>query len=170
MSVPKLIGLILTVILLSCSSTNVLSYRHKKYFEEGSEFYLHRYGPSADSVFTLSQWVRYDNPKSIDEEYVEGLTLKILDTVAAKRKVILNLSTDTTIVKSYYGLNHFMSYLNPKVYQPSGEIIVLSWTPEKITVKENVIVQHNDLGRPVKFKGKRTFLRNYEMEKPLQSR
>jgi hypothetical protein len=170
MNTPKFTALLAVIILLSCTSSNVLSHRRKKYFKEGSEFYVYRYGPLADSLFTLSQWVRFDNPKSIDEEYVEGITLQILDTTAAKQKVVLNLATDTTIVKAYYGLQNFMSYLNPKVYRPNGEITILKWTREEIAVKEDIIVKHNDLKKPIIFKGKRTFVRNYDMEKPLQGR
>jgi hypothetical protein len=148
----------------------MLSYRGRKYFEEGSEFYFYYNGPMADSLFTLSQFLRYDNPRMMDEQYIHGLAFKIIDTTAAKQKKTLTLEIDTAIIKAYYGLTHFLSYLNPKTYEPTGELTILKWTSESIDVKENIIVRDKELDKPVFFKGRRTFLRNRDMEKSFQSR
>lgn len=138
-------------ILTSCSQTNLLTYKHKKYYKENSII-------TNDSIFKLYQNVCYNRPRVIDEEFCYGLTLKFIDTSAAKTKRTLDLQADTLIVKAGYGIFSVWNWSdeNNKV---SGQIEIIKWDKNEVILRENI--QVNDFGRneTKKFVGTRTFKR-----------
>ncbi|MCL2131218.1 MAG: lipoprotein, partial [Lentimicrobiaceae bacterium] len=94
-----LLTLTLLTALSSCS--NVLMYKHKRYYTEQNTI-------QNDTVFQLCQDVYY-NPqkrgwKVIDAWHNRYLCLTFLDTNTAKTKKILNIETDTLIVTTKYGV------------------------------------------------------------------
>jgi hypothetical protein len=137
------------IILAPCSQTNLLTYKHKKYYSENSII-------TSDSVFKLYQNVCYNRPGVIDEEFCHELTLTFLDTTAAKIKKILNLATDTLIVKSHYGIFSVWNWddENNKV---SGQIEIINWSNDGITLSENIITNDQRRKEIKKYKGTRTF-------------
>jgi hypothetical protein len=129
----------------------LLTYQHKKYYKENSII-------TSDSIFELYQNVCYNRPGVIDEEFCYVLTLKIIDTSAAKTKGILDLQADTLIVKAGYGIFSVWNWSdeNNKV---SGQIEIIKWDKNEVVLRENI--QANDFSRKEtkKFIGTRTFKR-----------
>ncbi len=138
----------------SCSHTNLLTYKHKKYYKENSII-------TNDSIFKLYQNVCYNRPRVIDEEFCYELTLKFIDTSAAKTKRTLNLQADTLIVKASYGIFSIWNWYdeNNKV---SGEIEIIKWDKNEVVLRENI--KANDFNRKEtkKFVGTRIFKRKNE--------
>jgi len=138
-------------ILTSCSRTNLLTYKHKKYYKENSII-------TSDSTFKLHQNVCYNRPSVIDEEFCYDLTLKFIDTTAAKTKRIIDLQADTLIVKAGYGVFSVWNWSdeNNKV---SGQIEILKWDKNEVTLKENIKVIDFRRKETKKFVGTRTYKR-----------
>lgn len=136
-------------ILVSCSRPNLLTYKYKRNYSENSVI-------GKDSPFKLYQTVCYNKRGVIDEEFCYDLTLKFIDTNAAKTKRILDLQSDTLIVKAEYGIFSVWNWGNEN-NNVSGQIELLKWTKNKITLKENI--QAIDLKRKEtkRFVGTRTF-------------
>ena len=139
-------------ILTSCSQANLLTYKHRKYYKENSII-------SSDSTFKLNQNACYNRPGVIDEEFCYDLTLKFVDTSAAKTKTILDLQTDTLIVKAGYGIFSVWNWSdeNNKV---SGQIEILKWDKNEVILKENILAVDLRRKETKKFVGTRTFKRN----------
>jgi hypothetical protein len=127
----------------------LLTYRHKKYYNEDSII-------TSDTTFKLYQNVCYNRPEVIDEEGCYDLTLTFLDTTAAKTKKNLNLATDTLIVKSRYGISSIWNWQeeNNKV---TGQIEIIAWDRNAVTIKENIFVSDYRRKQTKKYKGRRTF-------------
>lgn len=142
---------ILLTILTSCIRTNVLTYKHRQYFKERSII-------TSDSIFELYQDAYYNVPHIIDEEFAYYLTLKFLDTTVAKTKKILNLMTDTLIVKSNYGVFSVWNWSDEK-NKIGGQIEIINWDKDSIIIKENVSVYDIRRKERKKFHGTRTFTR-----------
>jgi hypothetical protein len=138
-------------ILTSCSQTNLLRYRHKKHYKENSII-------TSDTTFKLYQNVCYNRPGVIDEEFCYELTLTFIDTVAAKTKKILNLATDTSIVKSRYGIFSVWNWEdeNNKV---TGQIEIIAWDKNSVTLKENIFASDYRRKETKNYKGTRTYKR-----------
>ena len=116
-------------ILASCSRTNLLNYKYRIHYEENSII-------TSNTTFTLYQNVCYNRPGTIDEEFCYDLTLTFLDTTAAKTKKILNLETDTLIIKSRCGKSSvWFDSGNNKV---TGQIEICVWDKNAVTLKENI--------------------------------
>ena len=137
--------------LTSCIRTNLLTYKHIKYFNENNII-------TSGSTFELYQNVCYNRPGVIDEEFCYDLTLKFIDTTASKTKRILDIQLDTLILKASYGISSIWNWSdeNNKV---SGQIEILKWDKNEVILKENILAV--DLGRKEtkKFIGIRTFKR-----------
>lgn len=135
----------------SCSQTNLLTYKHKKYYKDNSII-------TSDPTFKLYQNVCYNNPGVIDEEFCYYLTLKFIDTTSAKTKMIIDLQTDTLIVKAGYGIFSVWNWSdeNNKV---SGQIEILKWEKNEITLNENVKAVDLRRKETKKFVGTRTYKR-----------
>lgn len=138
-------------ILTSCSRTNLLTYKHRKYSKENSII-------TSDTTFKLYQHVCYNRPGVIDEEFCYYITLIFSDTTAAKTKRSLNLETDTLIVKAQYGVFSVWNWSdeNNKV---SGQIDIVKWNRDEIILKENIQAIDNRRKETKRFKGTRTFIR-----------
>ncbi|MEI8204717.1 MAG: hypothetical protein WCH34_16985 [Bacteroidota bacterium] len=136
-------------ILISCNVTRVLNLKHRKYYTERSII-------SSDTLTTLIQMVSYNVPHVIDEEFSYELIFKFIDTTAAKTKRILNLETDTAIIKTIYDIASVWNW-EEETYSLRGKIEILEWKTDSITIKQNVIVDDKRRKDILKFKGKRTF-------------
>jgi hypothetical protein len=73
----------------------------------------------------------------IDEEYCYTLSLEIIDTTAAKTKIMLDLQTDALIVKARYGRYSVWNW-NDENNTVSGQIEILKWDQNKVILKENI--------------------------------
>ena len=140
---------ILPITLASCVSTNVLTYKHRKHFKERNII-------TSDSIFTLYQDASYNRPNIVDEEFSYYLDLTFLDTTVAKTKRILNLATDTTIVKGHYGISSVWSWGGDST-KVSGQIEIIHWGNDGITIKENVHTKDFRRKQAKRFKGTITF-------------
>ena len=108
------------------------------------------------NMFTLYQNIGYDAEAIIDEEYNYTLKLFFPDPTTAKTRKILNLSTDTAIVKSIYEV------VSPwgsggKNNGISGQIEIIEWSKNSVTLKENITVYVSRRKQIVTFVGTRTF-------------
>ena len=141
----------LGLILASCGHPNLLNYKRRKYYEENSII-------KKDSIFELYQYVLYNRLGIIDEEFCYNLTLTFLDTAAAKTKRILNLATDTLIVKSSYGRFSVWNWSDEHNIV-TGQIEIVTWDKDGITLKENIIVLDYRRKETKTYKGTRTYNR-----------
>jgi len=137
--------------LTSCSQKNLLTYKHKKDYKENSII-------TNDTIFKLYQSVCYNRPGVVDEEFCYSLTLKFIDTSAAKTKRMLDLQTDTLIVKAGYGIFSVWNWgeENSKV---SGQIEIINWDKNEVVLRENIQVNDFSRNETKKFVGTRTFKR-----------
>lgn len=147
-------------ILASCSRTNLLTYKHRKFFKEDSLI-------KSDTTFTLYQTVCYNRPGVIDEEFCYELTLTFLDTAAAKAKKILNLATDTLIVKSRYGAFSVWNW-GDEHNKVTGQIEIVAWDKNTVTLKENIHVSDFRRKETKNYKGTRTYKRK-EVHNPTKN-
>lgn len=141
-------------ILTSCSRTNVLNYKHRRFYKEKSTI-------TNDTPFKLYQRVCYNRPGVVDEEFCHCVTFIFLDTAAAKAKKTLNLDTDTLIVTANYGISSVWNW-GEESNKLSGQIEVLKWDKDEITLMENMKTFDNQKKKTKRFKGTRTFIRQKE--------
>lgn len=132
-----------------CKPTNLLTYKHRAYYSETSIIYR-------DSTMRLEQSVFYNKPGTIDEEYSCLLTLTFKDTAAARAKKILNLASDTLIVKARFDIVSVWNW-GGDGYPATGQVEILTWERDKIRLKENVTVVHKQRNEKYQLKGVRTF-------------
>lgn len=147
----QLTYLTLLLVLTSCVSSNVLTYKNRQHFKENSII-------TSDTIFKLYQNVCYNKPRVIDEEYCYYLKLTFLDTTAAKTNKTLDLQTDTNIVKAEYGIFSVWNWNNEN-NKVSGRIEITLWDKDKVTLKENIVATDYRRKESKKFKGIRTFTR-----------
>lgn len=135
----------------SYSQTNLLTYKHKRYYTENNVI-------ATDTVFKLRQSVYYNRPDVIDEEYCYSLYFTFIDTAAAKQKKIISLAIDTLIVNSSYSEFSVWNWAreNTKV---TGQIKIIRWSENEVTLKENITVYDCKRKTPKEYKGTRTFTR-----------
>jgi len=136
-------------LIIGCKTTHLHRLKNHPNFSERSVI-------TSDSVKTLVQDVLYNRPGVIDEEYSYMLRYKLIDTTAAKEKRILDLSKDTSIVKTQYFLASVWNWSEPNNLV-SGTIEVVHWETNKIILKQNVYVEDYVEKEQVKFIGIRTF-------------
>jgi hypothetical protein len=129
----------------------LLSYKHKKYFKENSII-------TSDPTFKLYQNICYDRPGIIDEEFCYSLTLRFIDTTAARTKRILDLQTDTLIVKAGYEIFSIWNW-SEENNNISGQIEILKWDKNEVLLKENIKAVDFRRKETRKFAGTRTFKR-----------
>lgn len=141
----------LLTVLTSCNRRNLLTYKHKKYYKENSEII-------SESPSKLYQSVCYNVPGIIDEEFCYELTLRFIDTTAAKAKGVLELHTDSLIVKAGYRVFSVWNWSDEdtKVF---GQIEILKWGQNEVILKENIIAINIERKETKKFVGTRTFKR-----------
>lgn len=143
--------LIISLVLTSCVSSNVLTYQKRKYYTENNII-------TSDTIFKLYQNACYNKPGVIDEEFCYYLKLTFIDTSAAKTKRILDLETDTSIVRSEYGIFSVWNWSNEN-NKTKGKIEIIHWDRDSIILKENVIATDYRRKDTKRFKGTRTFTR-----------
>jgi hypothetical protein len=95
----------------------------------------------------------------MDEEFFYKLTFKFIDTTAAKQKRLINLVADTTILKCYYSIFSIWNW-SDEHYTMKGDIEIVEWKYNSITLKENVFINDIRRKKKLKFKGKRTFIKH----------
>ena len=139
------------LILVACNQTNLLNYKYRKYYDEDNLIVN-------DNPFVLFQSVNYHKPGVYDDEMSYKLYLTILDTCAAKKKKILNLQTDTLIIKSQYEYSTAPISLNFE-HKVTGQVEIITWKLNTIELKEYVIVLDDKLKVNKIFKGTRIFNR-----------
>jgi hypothetical protein len=149
----RIFSILFFIVLLesSCSHNNLLTYKHRKYYREKSII-------TSDSTLKLLQSVSYNVPNIIDEEFSYDLTLQFIDTTAAIEKGILNLSTDTTIVKSNYSVFSAWDW-DDYGNKVEGTIEIITWDKNSITLKENIQTFGVRRKEIKKYKGTRIFYR-----------
>ncbi|MEZ4893161.1 MAG: hypothetical protein R3A50_01395 [Saprospiraceae bacterium] len=137
------------IILSACHAPNLLTYKHKRFYSEKSIIVK-------DSMISLEQTVYYDKPNSVDEEFFHDLSLWIVDTIAAKSKKRLNLETDIAILQADYRTFSVWNWSaeNNKV---TGTVNIISWSNDRIKLKENVVIYDYKRDCIIRFKGKRVF-------------
>ena len=147
----RLLTYIILATLVSCSGTNVLTYKNRLYFHEKSTI-------TNDSISKFYQLVCYDKPNVLDEEFCYDLTLIFPDTIVIKAKKSLNFSIDTAIIKSKYVLSSVWNWSseNNKV---AGRIKILNWNRNEVKLKETIIVFDFRRKQIKKFVGTRVFKR-----------
>jgi hypothetical protein len=92
----------------------------------------------------------------IDVEFCYDLKLTFLDTTAAKTKQTLDLQADTNIVKAEYGIFSVWNWSNEN-NQVFGQIEIINWDYNKMTIRENVIATDYRRKETKKFKEARVF-------------
>lgn len=146
--------LVIVLLLTSCFNSNVLTYKNRTHYLEQSSI-------SSDTTFQLTQSICYNEPQVIDEEYCYTLKLTFLDTFTAKTKRILDLETDTTIVKAEYGKFSVWNWSSENNHV-KGTIEITFWDSNKVTLMENLVATDFRRKEKIKFKGTRSFTRNKE--------
>lgn len=144
-------AVLIVTFIFSCTKNNVLLYKHKKYYKENNII-------TSDTIFTLYQKVCYNKPGVIDEEFCYSLKLEFLDTNLAKSKRIIDLQSDTLILKASYGLFSVWNWENEET-RISGQIEIIKWNPKGVIVKEHILcedIRTNEINR---FLGTRVFTR-----------
>ena len=145
------IYLIAVLILSSCVGSNVLTYKDREHFKENSVI-------TSSTTFKLYQHACYNKPEILDEEFCYYLTLVFLDTAAAKTKKVLDLQTDTNIVRAEYGIFSIWNW-SDEHNDVSGQIKITQWDNDQVTLIEDVIAKDHRRNETKKFKGTRTFVR-----------
>ena len=135
--------------LASCSTTNILHLKYKKNYREVNAI-------SLDTTTIISQSVAFNIPRVIDEEFWYLLTFEIKDTVAVKRIRLVNLATDTTIIKTKYDFISPWNWENEN-YTLSGTIQIIKWTDGEVRLRQKIKIYDLRRNETIRFFGKRTF-------------
>ncbi len=139
------------------AQTNVLSLYKQQHYNEIDEV-------EKNSTFTLRQEVNYNDRRVIDEEHTYLLRL-FFNSNNAPTPTVLNVATDTAIVKLYY--NHYSVWdFNDDIYKFTGTIEILKWTKKAITLKEDITVTDAQTGEAVCYKGELTFYKSPKLIGP----
>jgi len=133
----------------------LLKYKNKRFFEEKSII-------SKNEENVLFQQICYDKPRVIDEEYCHNLKITFLDLDKAKSKKIIDIKTDTSIVKFNYGIFSIWNWSDEK-NEITGTIEILDWGKEEVQLKENILI--NDIRRNRKrvLQGRRKFIKRKDL-------
>jgi len=142
---------LLSVLTIFCfgQTTNVLKLKNKKYFDEKNQFFI-------DSSLKIIQKVGYDEPHTVDESYSLTLTLNVVDTLNARLKKNLDLTLDTALIKCRFDISSVWNWEDEKT-TITGNVIIVSWTNEKIEFNFNVTVLELRNNRAFIYKGNRVF-------------
>jgi len=142
--------LFLSILLCSCSNTNLLSYRVRPYYKETNSYQL-------DSIIFFKQAIQYDRPGSIDEEYSFGIIF-FVDSAALLKNRTINLM-DTSAVQYYHSLpgRFYHAYGTYYPYKLDGQLKLLKWTDTKIKLKERITVLDSLQQKVHTYNGRRTF-------------
>lgn len=142
---------LISILSFSCSTSNVLLYKKQKYYTENNII-------SSKEMGKIHQRVCYNNPQIKDEEHCHELSFTIKNIESALQKKIINIETDTDIVKCEYSVFSTWNWDNEN-NKVSGTFEILKWTKDEIELNENIII--NDYRRKTvkTFKGKRTFIK-----------
>ena len=108
--------------------------------------------------FTLYQDIGYNSPGVIDEEFSYTLNLIFLDLATAKTKKKLDLTRDTAIIRSKYGVFSVWNW-DDEDNKVSGQIEIITWSKRSVTIKENVFIYDVRRNEKRTFIGTRTFKR-----------
>jgi hypothetical protein len=148
---PKLLlTSIITLLITSCVSPNLLTYSSRSNYFEKSIL-------EGDTIIRLRQAVCFDKPHRIDEEFCHWLIFTLPDSNAAVAKRNLNLKTDTLLVKSKYELFSVWNWQEEN-NSVSGKIFIQQWEPGKVVLRERIKVIDHRRHRTLRLTGTRTFL------------
>jgi len=132
---------------------NALKLKDKKNYVEKNLFFI-------DTLITFSQNIRYDEPLVFDDAYSQILSFTILDTLKAKEKRELNLSTDSTIIKPLFILKTAWPSDPGVKYSITGLLRIVSWTNAKIEITFDVSVLTTKRNHIFNYNGKRSFMKS----------
>ena len=132
--------------LLGCN--NLLLKKNRKNFYEQNSL-------QKDSLLNLRQEVCYSR-QGWTEGYCHILSFAILDTLAAKKKKILDLETDTLVIKSDYEYDVHLTW-NSEGLEIKGQVEILEWKKQRIKLKEDVRVSLRYGSYSYRFRGSRWF-------------
>jgi len=156
----KKVIVIFTVLAIVCTSCqNVLTYKNRKYYSEHNTI-------ENNNNFKLCQSIDY-RPGIIDGGHAYLFCLTFLNIDSAKVKKVLNLKTDTLIVKSDYSVWSAWDWNEDANYKTKGTIEILQWDEEKIILRENIVIIDYKRKNRKKYVGKRIF---YFEKEPTQTR
>ena len=155
----------IAIFLFSCTPKNILSYRARPFYKENDSYQYY-----SNSII-LRQSIRYDNPRSNDEEHAFGVTFFIRDSVLLSGKRSFDLSTDAI---SMHGncqpcnpaaIHYFQqvpghSFSESSAYKLVGQMEILKWDSSSVVLKQNIRVVDSSLNVIRWYKGSRLFLRN----------
>jgi len=150
-SIKLILTGLLSVLTICClgQTTHVLKLKNKKYFDEKNQFLI-------DSSLKVIQKVGYDEPHTVDESYSLILTLEIVDTLNARLKKDLDLTIDTALIRCHFDISSVWNWEDEKT-TITGNIVIVSWTNEKLEFNFNVTVLELRNSRTFIYKGNRVF-------------
>jgi hypothetical protein len=111
-----------------------LQYKDKPNYTETNHFL-------PDSIWRFNQTVTYNEPNKFDEETWTTLEIQIKDTNLFLQRRILDVSDHSLVAKHDFKVsNVWLSLSNPDSTSITGQVQLLSITPEGISLKLNVTV------------------------------
>jgi len=149
----------LLILFTSCSNLLLLRYNFKKYHAKQCNYIRN------DTIFRLEQIVFYNKPNVIDSWFARGLFFTFLNTNAAKTKKILDLETDTLIVKTEYSGWSVWDWSENESNKIKGTIELLQWDADKIILREKIFVTDYKRKQKKKYIGEKAFLYEWKPEK-----
>ncbi len=155
MNMKRLLIIIFSLTFIIChGQINVLTLKDSTNYNENN--IILRDKKITKNKFTLSQEINYNEPGSVDEEFSYTLTLVFPEPEAANTKKTIDLSSDTTLVQSSYGVFSVWRWNNEKC-KISGQIEIVDWNKNSITIKENISIYVAYRNETITFIGTRTF-------------
>jgi len=134
----------------SCESSNLLIRAKRKNYSEKNHFYLD------SSNVIIIQEVRYDKPKSIDEEAWYNLEITINKNVLKDKINYLSLDSDSIQTDFYiFPLEAFKKYH----YSISGKVVISNVQNDFLEITENIEIRDRNNKLTNKFSGNRIIKR-----------
>lgn len=105
---------------------------------------------------TLRQNTNYDRPNTVDEASNEGLNFKIKDRKEMYAGRQLDIVKDSAVIACEYFFSSVW-FWDPPPQKLSGKITFLHVGPQRIKIRENIVVDLLNRGEKKSFKGKAVF-------------
>jgi len=134
---------------LIAQTTHILKLKNKKNYSEKSQFF-------SDSTTTLVHEVCYNEPNTIDEEGCYILTLTLIDTSKARQLKKIDITKDTSIIKSVFDYRSVWDWADEKVTL-TGVVNILALTEKTISVDMHIKITDNRRSRAYTYIGTRIF-------------
>jgi len=135
-------------------TTQVLELKELKDYSEDNFFWR-------DSGITLRQETTFNDPKVIDEEFTELLTMRLSPAINLKTAETFDLIRDSALIKCTYNRLSVWNWSEKKT-SIVGQITVLSTTKRKIELRLDITVTEMDKGVHV-YSGTRLFKKSKPM-------